>query len=85
MKKHTAIQADPDPSTKKSVQISVVIPTHDHEKLKRQSQKELTSQGQLVRKLLHAHLESLDTGGRCEDVEKLITPSQAINENKKLE
>ena len=64
MIKPTVQQADPDSRPKKSVQISVVIPTQDYERLKKQSQEELTSNGQFVRKVLHAHLESIDVGGR---------------------
>ena len=63
MKKPTALQSVLD-SSKKSVQISAVIPACDYEKLKRQAKKELTSQGHVVRRILHSHLLSIGIGGQ---------------------
>lgn len=48
------------------VQISTVIPASDKEKLEILAKKELSSQGQIVRKIIHSHLSTIesDMGGR---------------------
>ena len=50
--------------SKKKVQICAVIPLEDYAKLKKLAQKELTSQGQFVRKILHNHLLTIADLGK---------------------